>query len=97
MSDNSPDDSEIRKFEREMDFREKNLDVANDLFKEAPSLMGELTEQVIIPMMKALGPVKRQQQMWEPPERNKPEYQPRANSEDLPGPQDFTNEEDNNG
>jgi len=77
MSDNEPEDRELRKLEREYDHQEKRLEAANEMMKEAPGLLGELMQEVIIPLMTT---ARSQQQMWEPPEeqRDKPEYEPQV-------------------
>jgi len=106
MSDDSPDDPEIRKFEREMEHREKNLEAANEMLKDAPGLLGELTNEVVLPLLKSLQP-QQNQPMWSPPEgrqqrrerrnRGTPEYDPfDDNNQDVPGPQEINNEDDNN-
>jgi len=90
MPENDPEDPEIRKMEREYEHREKNLDAASDILKEAPGLLGELTNEVVIPLLKNLQP-QQHQQMWSPPEdrqqprerqhRGKPQYNPHNQDE----------------
>ena len=79
MSDNEPEDRELRKLEREYDHQEKRLEETNEMLKQAPSLLGEITQEVIIPLITSL-PSPMQQEMWQPPpeEREKPEYDPQV-------------------
>lgn len=100
MSDNGPDESELRKFERELEHREKYLETTNELLQEVPSLLGELTNEVILPLLNSLQ--LQQQEIWSPPQsgqnsqnRGKPKYDPlEGNNQDIPAPQDINNEED---
>jgi len=105
MADNGPDDPEIRKFERELDHREKNLEAANELLKEAPGLLGELTNEVILPLLSSLQP-QQNQQMWSPPNgrqqsqrpknSEKPEYNPfGGNTQEVPEPPGVNNGDKN--
>jgi hypothetical protein len=79
MADGEPDDPEFRKMEREYDHREKQLEETNKMLKEAPSLLGELTKEVILPLLSGLQS-QQNQQMWQPPEqqREEPEYNPQV-------------------
>lgn len=105
MADKDFEDRDLRKFERELEHREKNLDAANDLLKDAPSLLAELTNEVVIPLLQGLQPQQQrqvQQQLWQPPKqdtrsRSKPEYDPTdPQNQDIPGPQSVNNEDENN-
>lgn len=106
MPDRESEDPEIRKFERELDHREKNIEAANELLKEAPGLLGELTNEVILPLLNSLQP-QQHRRVWSPPDgrqqsqkprnQGKPVYNPiEGNNQGVPGPQDINNEDDNN-
>lgn len=93
MSDDESSDREMRKFEREMDFREKGLENTNELLQEAPSLLSELTTEVVLPLLNSL-----QSNQPAQSRRSEPEFSPTEEGEQLqtPGPSDF-DKKDNNG
>lgn len=73
--ENGVDDPEIRRFEREIEHQEKQLEMANDLLKDAPELLSQLITECVLPVAQQLN--NQQQSAWEPPERReKPEYDP---------------------
>lgn len=105
MADEDSKNVEMQKFEREMDYREQNLDAARNLLKEGPALIAELTNEVVIPLFRNLQPQQRtqrtQQQVWQPPKgpgdyRGEPDYEPSdPQNQDIPGPLSVNNEKDN--
>ena len=106
MPDKESEDPEIRRFERELEHREKNIEAVNELLKEVPSLLSKLTTEVVLPLVNSLqpqqqqemrSPLKSRQQPQKPRNRGKPEYNPfEGNSQEAPGPLNINNEGDNN-
>lgn len=73
--ENGVNDPEIRRFEREIEHQEKQLEMTQELLKEAPELLSKLITECVLPVAQQLN--SQQQSAWEPPKRReKPQYDP---------------------
>jgi hypothetical protein len=54
MSDEQGDNPELRKFERRIEHKEKQLEQTHQLVMEGPSLLSEFTTEVLLPLIHSL-------------------------------------------
>lgn len=65
--DDLSDDPELRKYEREMEFRELQMEHMDSLLKEAPKLLSEIVNEVVLPLAVQMQSQDMSRELWDPP------------------------------